>query len=96
MLTMGQVNAGTAIATLCTVPGGPCTVLIASDPASADTAYVGYNDPAVGTVTASNGYILGAGGNLTFPVYKPEASHTLGVICASGSATVSFLITSPT
>lgn len=95
MLTMGQVGAGTAPAILCTLPGGPCYATITSGTVSANTAYVGYYGP-TGTVSATNGYILDPGATLTFPVYKPEASATLGVICASGSATVSFLITSPT
>lgn len=95
MLTMGQVGAGTAPAILCTIPGGPCTVHLQSGTASAATAYVGYHGPA-GTVTAGNGYILDPGGSAEFSLYKGEASATLGVVCASGSATVSFLITSPT
>lgn len=94
MLTMGQVPVGTAAATLCTLPGGPCTVSLKSGTVSADTAYVGFKGTA-GTVTTGNGYILDPGDTLSFSMYKPEASQTLAAISA-GTATVSFLITSPT
>lgn len=93
MISVNQVAVGTVPVPLCTLPGGPCYAIITSGTASANTAYVGFMGPS-GTVSTSNGYILDPGATLPLTLYKPEAVATLGVV-SSGSANVSFWITSP-
>ena len=87
MITTGQVSATTTAASLLTVPAGPCMVVLSSDPASANTAYVG---PA-GTVTSSNGIPVGVGQSVTFAVYGGSPAKALSVVCATGTATVGYL-----
>lgn len=88
MLSSGQVTAGTASATLCVVPPGPCLVTLSSDPASAATAYIG----AGGAVSSSNGVPLAAGASMTIAGYPAAKGGTLSVVTAGTTAAVGWLI----
>ena len=91
MLITGQATAGTAPSVLCTVPAGPCTVLI-SNAGTASPVWIG-----AGTaVTAGNGFPVpsGAVSPVTFPGYPASPATPLSVVCSSGSASVGFLISS--
>lgn len=93
MLETGQAAATTTPQALCTLPSGRGMVTVASDPASADTAYVGTR-PAGGTFTTADGLPVGAGGKISFEVFETFAGATLWVACATGTATVGFAVSS--
>ncbi len=94
MLDINQASVGTVTTAICTIPPGPCMVVLSSDPGSTGTAYVGIT-PA-GTANAlsgSNGMPLAAGQSVTFAGYKGSAGASLSGFCKAGSAaTVGFLI----
>ena len=56
MLSIGQATThlGTVTA-LCTMPPGPCQVVLGCDPASSATAYIGITPGTGGTFSSSNG-----------------------------------------
>jgi hypothetical protein len=91
-ITSGAVTAGTAVATLCPVPPGPCTVLIANS-GTASTVYVGPGT----NLTAQNGFPVqsGALAPTVIPVYPGSAGVTLSVFCSAGTASVAWLVTDP-
>jgi len=92
MIVTGQVSVGTSEVTLVTVPVNPCIVILSSDPGSASTVYVGTTTG----VSSSNGIPLGAGQSFTFAGYhhvlQGGQAQLLYAICASGSATVGYLM----
>ena len=93
MLITGQASATTAAATLCAVPAGACVVTISSDPASADTAYIiGLSPAGAAQSGSSQGYPLAVGGSVTTATYGTSKGTTLQVVCATGTATVGYLI----
>lgn len=92
MITSGQGTAGAAAVRLLTVPAGPCSLLI-SNAGTASPVYVG-----MGTgVTTTNGFPVpsGALSPTVIPVYAGSAGGVMSVVCASGSASVSWLVSSP-
>jgi len=93
MITNGQGTAGATAVTLCTVPAGPCSVLVANI-GTASPVYIG----AGATVSTSSGFPVpsGAVSPVVIPGYPASAATTLKVICASGSASVAFLISTAT
>lgn len=93
MFAIGQVAAGTAPASLCRLPAGQCMVSIQSDPASANTAYIGVYG-GNGTVSTANGYPIPSGGSMVFARYATESAQQLGCV-SSGSASLGFVITGP-
>lgn len=93
MITNGQASAGTAAARLCPVPAGPCTILLANA-GTAALVYVG-----MGTnVATTNGFPVSSGAvsPVVIPVYPGSAGGALYAVTASGSASVSWMVTSPT
>jgi hypothetical protein len=93
LIITGQVNATTAAAALCAVPSGACLITTTSDPASADTAYVIGLSPSGGSqAAASAGLPLPPGGSITSATYGTSKGMTLQVACATGTATVGYLI----
>lgn len=93
MLQTGQVAVTTTPQVLCTLPRGRGMVTVSSDPASADTAYVGVT-PSSGTFTAADGVPLGPGGRISFEVFETFEGASLSVACATGTATVGFVVSS--
>lgn len=94
MITGGVAAAGTAVtaASLFRMPPGPATVLLANA-GTAGTVFVG-----AGTgVTTANGFpvVAGAVSPLTVPVYPGAPGGTWSVVCALGSATLSWIISDP-
>jgi hypothetical protein len=94
MLRTGQVTvSGGSASSLCTVPPGPCVVVLSSDPASAATAYVGVTPGTGGTLSSSNGIPLASGASLTFPGYGAATGASLSVVAAgTASATIGWLV----
>lgn len=96
MITSGVATAaGTVSATsLIRLPPGPATVLLA---ASAGTVYVGVYNSA-GTLTTSNGFpvVAGAVPPVVFPVYPGNPGEQLACVVASGTASLSWIVTSAT
>jgi hypothetical protein len=90
MLSVNQVVVGASSVPLCTVPSGPCLVVITNDSASAASAYIGVT-PVHGTLAATNGIPLPAGQSLVFPGYKMSTGASLSAI-STGTATVGWLI----
>lgn len=90
MLTSGQVTASGSASTLCLVPPGPCTVILANSGTA--TAWVGFLTGG-GTQTASNSFPLSTSGYpVSFPGYAGGHGGTLSVITASGSTSVGFIV----
>lgn len=87
-MTGGQVTAGTASTHLCSVPPGPCQVVLSNSGTVA--AFVGFG----GTVTASDGFPVPSGGVAPFSGYPGGAGQQLSVVTASGSASVGWLVSS--
>ncbi len=93
MIITGQANATTAATALCTVPAGACLITITSDPASANTAYIIGLSPSGGNqAAASAGLPLAVGGSITTATYGTSKGTALQVACATGTATVGYLI----
>lgn len=93
MLDIGQVDATTTAETLCTLPNGASMVVISSDPASSDTAYVGLT-PETGSLAASDGIPVAPGGSIPFALYGTYEGGSLSVVCSTGTATVGYLLSS--
>ena len=94
MISIGQVTAsGGTASVLCTVPAGPCLVILNSDPASTATAYIATTPGAGGSISSTNGMPLAAGASMTLAGYPASKGASLSVI-ASGtlSATVGWLV----
>jgi hypothetical protein len=88
----GQVTAGTAVATLCQMPPGPC-MLVVSNPSSV-TVYFG---PGGTALTTGNGFPVPSGQSAAWAGYQGDKGAALSVIAASGTAnSVGFLISSAT
>ena len=92
MITNGQGTAGTVAARLLSVPAGPATLLLSSA-GTASPVYVG-----MGTnLSALNGFPVPSGVvPVVIPLYAGSAGGTMYAFCSSGSASVGWLITSPT
>ena len=92
MITSGQGTAGATASRLCGVPPGPATLLL-SNAGTASPVYVG-----MGTgVTTANGFPVPSGVvPVVIPLYAGSAGGSLYAATASGSASVGWLITSPT
>jgi hypothetical protein len=93
VITNGVASAGTVVtpASLFTMPAGPCCVLI-SNSGTASTVYVG-----AGTQASSlNGFPVASGAPVVIPVYAGSGSQVMSVACSSGSATLAWMVTSPT
>ena len=94
MITNGVASAGTVVtsASLFTVPSGPCCVLL-SNSGTASTVYVG-----AGTqVSTLNGFPVASGvPPVVLPVYPGSGAQVMSVVCSSGSASLSWMVTSPT
>lgn len=90
MITGSQVQAGTVVTALCTVPPGPCMVVVTS--LGPGTAFIG----AGSGVTASNGLPLPPLVPVPVVGYQGSGPGTLSVICsAGGSASVGWMISRP-
>jgi len=91
VITGSQVQAGTAVSTLCVVPAGPCMAVI-SNPSSV-TVYFGNGTG----VTTGNGMPVPAGQSVAFACYQGDKGGTLSVVAASGTGnSVGWLISSAT
>jgi hypothetical protein len=95
VITSGQATAaGTVVsaASFIHVPAGPCTVVLANAGTTA-TVYVGTGTNA----TTGNGFPVPSGlvQPVTVPVYAGCAASTWSVVCASGTATVAWIISDP-
>ena len=98
MITSGQAEAGTVSGLLCRVPAGPCTVLIANS-GTASLVYVGAGTGVTVTTAGTAGMLgnrfrvpSGAVSPLMLTGYPGSGPTQLSVICASGSASVSWII----
>lgn len=90
MISTGQVSVGTASATLCRVPPGPCSVVITN--AGTVTAYAG-----AGTaVTSTNGMPIPSGIAVPFAGLMGDLGSPIAICTAAGSATLGFLISTST
>ena len=90
MISTGQVSVGTAPASLCRVPPGPCSVVITNLGTAA--AYVG-----AGTaVTSTNGMPVPSGIAVPFAGLMGNAGSPVSACTAAGSATLGFLISTST
>jgi hypothetical protein len=93
MIITGQASATATAAPLCTVPTGACLITITSDPLSADTAYIIGLSPSGGSqAAAGEGLPLAVGGSITTATYGTSKGTALQVACATGTATVGYLI----
>jgi hypothetical protein len=94
MITSGVAHAGTAVTTssLIAVSPGPATLLLAN----AGTASPVYVAPGTG-VTTSTGFPVPSGlvSPVVIPVYAGAPGTTWSVCCASGSASVAWIVSSP-
>lgn len=94
MITSGRAAAGTAVTTgsLFPVPAGPATLILANN----GTAATIYASPGT-NVTVNNGFPVPSGlvSPVTVPVYAGGTGQTWSVICASGSASVAWIISAP-
>jgi hypothetical protein len=94
-ITSGIASAGTVITTLSLihVPPGPCTVLLANA-GTAPTVYVGSGT----AVTVAGGFPVPSGlvPPVVIPVYAGCAATPMSVVCSSGSASLAWIVTSPT
>lgn len=94
MISIGQVTAsGGTASVLCTVPAGPCLVILNSDPASTSTAYIATTPRTGGSISSLNGIPLAAGASITLAGYPASKGAALSMV-ASGtlSATVGWLV----
>jgi len=95
MITNGQVTANNTARSLCVVPPGPCTVVLAN----AGTVVPAYAGVLVsgGTLTSSNGFPLVASGYpVTFSAYAADRGGTLSVVTAGTVTTaVAWMISRP-
>jgi hypothetical protein len=94
VITSGVALAATSVtaASLVRVPPGPCTLLLAN----AGTAATAYAAPGT-AATSANGFPLAGVPTVpvTIPVYPGSAAGTWSVVTASGSATVAWIISTP-
>lgn len=94
MITNGVAQAGTAVtaASYIRSPAGPATLLLANS-GTAGTAYAGFGTG----VTTANGFpvVAGAVSPVTVPIYPGAPGGTWSVVCAAGSATVAWIVSSP-
>ena len=93
MIVTGQLSATSSAATLCTVPPGPCLVVLNSGGSSTGVAFVGVKPGSGEALKTTNGVPLNVGQTFTFATYAGSTGTTLQAICSSGkTATVGFLI----
>jgi hypothetical protein len=85
----GQTSVGTTVTTICQLPAGPGMFVLQSDSASASECYFGGGT----ALTSSNGVPLPVGGQVSAARYQGEGAATIYGICASGSASVGFVVT---
>ena len=92
MLSIGQATThlGTVTA-LCTMPPGPCQVVLGCDPASSATAYIGITPGTGGTFSSSNGIPIAAGSSISITGYPSGHGAALSMVTA-GTATVGWLV----
>lgn len=94
MISIGQATStsGTAVS-LCTVPAGPCLVILNSDPASTGTGYIGITPGTGGSISSTNTIPLASGASMTLAGY-PAAHGAALSLTTSGtfSATVGWLV----
>jgi hypothetical protein len=95
MITSGRAEAGgTAVTTssLFPVPAGPCTLLLANQ-GTASPVYVGPGT----SVTTTTGFPVPSGlvAPVVVPVYAGAPGTTWSVVCASGSASLAWIVSSP-
>ena len=94
MYSIGQATSsgGTAVS-LCTVPAGPCLVVLSCDPASTGTAYVATTPGTGGSISSLNAIPIASGTSITVAGY-PAAHGAPLSLTTSGtfSATVGWLI----
>jgi hypothetical protein len=88
MLTGGQVTAGTASTSLSVVPPGPCSVTIVNSGTA--TAYLGF-----GTAATASGIPLPSGAVFPFFGYQGSQGSRISVVTAAGSASVGWLLSTP-
>lgn len=92
MIVTGSGTATSGSSVLCTVPPGPCTVLLAVS-GTATPVWVG----AGGSVSAGNGLPVPAGVvPVTFPGYLGDGGSKLAVCTSGGSSVIGFLISTAT
>jgi hypothetical protein len=94
MITAGRAQAGTAVtsSSLFAVSPGPATLLLAN----AGTAATVYAGPGT-NVTTTTGFPVPSGlvAPVTVPVYPGTPGGLWSVVCASGSASVAWIVSSP-
>lgn len=100
MITTGQATIGTASATLCLVPPGPCMVVLSNN-GTASPVWVGAGTVVVAGVAgtavgAGNGFPLPSGAPIAIAAYQGDKGATLVAACSSGSASIGWIISSAT
>ena len=99
MISTGLVLIGTASTTLCTLPPGPCQVVL-SNAGTASPVWVGAGTkvtPGVaGTAGTGNGFPVPSGAPVAFACYQGDKGSTLVAACSSGSASIGYFISTST
>jgi hypothetical protein len=92
MLTSGAGTVTASSSVLTTIPAGPCTVLLSNN-GTASPVWAGIG----GSVSAESGLPVPSGITpVTLPVYAGGGGSKLSVVTTSGTATIGFVISTPT
>lgn len=89
---MGRATSGTAPTTLLNLPPGPAQVTIASTTPGTSTTFIGLGTAAS---TATGFPVLSGAAPIVVSGYPSDGGGPLSMICASGSASIAFIVSTP-